>query len=61
MKPAKIGRPKLAKSEFKGVLIGARFAPDEARQVMDSVKRSGLVKSVWIRNALLCASKTGRV
>ncbi|NOS72342.1 MAG: hypothetical protein HOP33_20765 [Verrucomicrobia bacterium] len=57
MKAKKLGRPKLAKGEFKGVLIGARFAPEEAKQVHDAVKRSGLVKSGWIRNTLLGAAK----
>lgn len=57
MKPVKLGRPRIAKSEFKGVLIGARFAPDEAKQVHDAVKRSGQVKSDWIRNTLLQAAK----
>ena len=57
MKRPKLGRPKLAKSEFKGVLIGARFAPDEAKTVHDDIKRSGKVKSEWIRNTLLGAAK----
>lgn len=57
MKPKQMGRPKLAKGEAKGVLIGARFAPDEAKTVHDAVKRSGLVKSDWIRNTLLAAAK----
>ena len=57
MKAKKLGRPKLAKGEAKGVLIGARFAPDEAKAVHDAVKRSGLVKSDWIRNTLLGAAK----
>jgi hypothetical protein len=57
MKPKKLGRPRLAKSEFKGVLIGARFSPDEAKTVHDAVKRSGLGKSEWIRNTLLSAAK----
>jgi len=42
MKAKKLGRPRLAKGEFKGVLIGARFAPDEAKQVHAAVKQSGL-------------------
>ena len=57
MKPKRIGRPKLAKSVFKGVLICARFALDEAKQVHDAIKRSGLVKSEWIRITLLGAAK----
>jgi hypothetical protein len=57
MKTKKLGRPKLAKGEAKGVLIGVRFAPNEADQVHDAIKRSGQVKSDWIRNTLLQASK----
>jgi hypothetical protein len=57
MKAIKLGRPKLAKGEAKGVLIGARFAPYEANQVHDAIKRSGQVKSDWIRNILLQAAK----
>ena len=57
MKPKKIGRPKIAKSDFKSVLIGARFAPEEAKQVHEAVKRSGLVKSEWVRNTLLGAAR----
>ena len=52
---AKIGRPKVKKSEFKGVLIGARFALDEAKAVHGAVKRSGMGKSQWIRKTLLSA------
>jgi len=52
----KIGRPKIPKSEAKGVLIGARFAPDEARRVEQAVKRAKAVKSEWIRTTLLSAA-----
>ena len=52
----KMGRPKVAKAEYKGVLIGARFAPDEAKQVQAAVKRSKQGKSEWIRKTLLSAA-----
>ena len=52
-KPKKMGRPKVAKSQFKGVYIGARFSPDEARQVEANVKKSKQKKSEWIRGRLL--------
>jgi hypothetical protein len=52
----KVGRPKLAKADAKGVLIGARFSPPEARQVEAAVKRAGQVKSEWVRKTLLGAS-----
>jgi hypothetical protein len=56
MKP-KMGRPPLPKGTTKGVLIGARFAPDEAEQVQNAVKRAKQVKSEWVRTVLLSASK----
>ena len=56
MKNKKIGRPKVKKAEFKGILIGARFAPDESQTVHDAVNRSGQGKSVWIRKTLLSAA-----
>jgi hypothetical protein len=56
MKP-KMGRPKLPKGEVKDVLIGAKFSPDESKQVHDAVKRSGVGKSKWIRKILLTAAQ----
>ena len=52
----KMGRPKLPKGELKGVLIGARFAPDESKCVHDAIKRENAGKSEWIRKALLSAA-----
>jgi len=56
MSKSKMGRPKLPTGEAKGVLIGARFAPNEAKQVIDAVKRAGKVKSDWVRTILLSAA-----
>jgi hypothetical protein len=56
MKP-KMGRPLLPDGRAKDVLIGARFAPDEAEQVHNAVKRAKQVKSEWVRTVLLSASK----
>lgn len=53
---SKMGRPKLAKGEAKGVLIGARFTPDEAKTVEDAVRRARKVKSEWVRWCLLSAA-----
>jgi hypothetical protein len=49
----KMGRPKVAESEYRGVYIGARFSPDEAKQVNQSVKKAKKTKSKWIRERLL--------
>ena len=56
----KMGRPRLKKAEFKGILIGARFAPDESKTVHEAVKRSGQGKSAWIRKALLSAARSDK-
>ena len=53
----KMGRPRLPKGESKGVLIGARFAPDESKQVHDAVKRAKVGKSQWVRETLLKAAR----
>jgi len=53
----KMGRPRLPKGEAKGVLIGARFAPDEAQTVTQAVKRAGQIKSAWVRTVLLSAAQ----
>ena len=53
----KIGRPKVPKSRAKAVLIGARFAPNEARQIESAADRSKQDKSKWIRKILLLAAQ----
>ncbi len=53
----KMGRPPIVPGQTKGVLIGARFSPDEAKRVHDAVKRAKQVKSEWVRTVLLSASK----
>ena len=55
MKP-KMGRPKLPKGEVKTILIGAKFAPDEAKLINAAVKRKNTDKSKWIRKTLLSAA-----
>ena len=54
---AKMGRPRLPKAKAKGVLIGARFAPPDARIVISAVNRSKQVKSEWVRLMLLKAAR----
>ena len=55
---AKIGRPRLPKGEAKGVLIGARFSPPEAKIVTEAVKRAKKVKSDWVRTVLISAASS---
>ena len=56
MKP-KMGRPKLPKGEVKNILHGAKFAPDESKQINDAVLRAAVGKSEWIRSTLLTAAR----
>jgi len=51
-----MGRPTLPKGEAKGVLIGARFSPEEANKVHAAVKRENMVKSEWVRKTLISAA-----
>ena len=52
----KMGRPPMPKGQAKDVLLGARFAPAEAKQVENAAKRARAVKSEWIRATLLGAA-----
>src|SRR5262249_47041819 len=52
----KIGRPKYSKAMFKGVLIGARFSPNESMEVHKAIELSRREKSQWIRSVLLSAA-----
>jgi len=56
MKP-KMGRPKLPKGEVKNILLGAKFAPHESKEIHDAVDREDVGKSEWIRNKLLAAAR----
>jgi len=56
MKP-KRGRPRLPKSEAKGVLFAVRVAKPEAEKIQAAIKRSGLAKPDWQRRALLSAAE----
>jgi hypothetical protein len=56
MKP-KMGRPPLPKGEAKGVLIGARFSPDEAQRVVKAAANAKQGKSKWVRSVLLTATE----
>lgn len=52
----KVGRPKLPKGDAKDVLIGARFAPDEAEKVEKAARRASQNRSEWVRSVLLNAA-----
>jgi hypothetical protein len=47
----KVGRPKVAKSKRRGVLIQARISPEENKAIQAAIGNEN--KSQWIRKALL--------
>jgi len=55
---AKLGRPKLAKDKAKGVLVAARFSPEEVKAVERAIARARKNKSEWVRATLLRAART---
>ncbi|MGD0207608.1 MAG: hypothetical protein ABSC89_08390 [Verrucomicrobiota bacterium] len=55
MKP-KMGRPKMPKGTAKGVLFAVRVAANEANKIQTAIKKSGLTKPDWARNALIHAA-----
>jgi hypothetical protein len=52
----KMGRPRLPKDAAKGVLFAVRIAAAEADKIQQAIKRSGIPKPDWARNALLEAA-----
>jgi hypothetical protein len=52
----KMGRPPLPKGTAKGVLFAVKIAANEADKIQSAIKRSGLKKPEWARNALLSAA-----
>lgn len=49
-------RPKLSQGEVRDILIGAKFASDEAKLVNAALKGENTDKSKWIRKILLSAA-----
>jgi len=47
---------KLPKGTPKGVLFAVKIAANEAEKIQVAVRKSGLKKSDWARNALLAAA-----
>ncbi|MGD0085801.1 MAG: hypothetical protein ABSC24_01600 [Verrucomicrobiota bacterium] len=52
----KMGRPKLPKGTAKGVLFAVRVAANEAEKIQTAIRKSGLSKPDWARNALINAA-----
>jgi uncharacterized protein (DUF1778 family) len=53
----KMGRPKLAAKNRRGILIQARVSPEEDRTIQAAISKSPHSRSEWIRTALLAAAK----
>jgi hypothetical protein len=52
----KMGRPKMPKGTSNSVLFAVRIAQREAQKIQEAIKRSGLPKPEWARNALINAA-----
>jgi hypothetical protein len=53
----KMGRPKLAARNKRGILIQARISPEENSTIQAAIAKSPCGRSEWIRTALLSAAK----
>jgi hypothetical protein len=52
----KMGRPVLPKGEAKGEVFSVRVSADAAGKIHQAIKKSGLSKPEWARNALIRAA-----
>ena len=47
----------MPKGTAKGVLFAVKIAANEAEQIQAAIKKSGLTKPDWARNALISAAR----
>ncbi len=52
----KLGRPKLPAGQQRARLIMFRLLPAEEKKIHAAIRRSGLTRSAWVRQALLAAA-----
>jgi hypothetical protein len=52
----KMGRPKMPKGTANTVLFAVKIAATEAEKIQGAIKKSGLTKPDWARNALINAA-----
>jgi hypothetical protein len=52
----KMGRPALPKGEAKGEVFSVRVAANEAAKIGLAIRKSGLKKPEWARQALIQAA-----
>ena len=53
----KMGRPKMPKGTANSVLFAIRIAANEAQKINEAVKKSGMKRPEWARNALVNAAQ----
>jgi hypothetical protein len=53
----KMGRPKLAKNEAREKFISTRVSTPEYAEITQAIKRDGIKKPEWVRNALLSKAR----
>jgi predicted HicB family RNase H-like nuclease len=56
-KTPKVGRPKLAKGEAKGVVLQSRVQPSEKAAYQKAARSEGKDLSTWVRQTLNAAIK----
>lgn len=50
---SKLGRPKVPKAKLRGIIVNARFSPEEHKKIIEAVNRANESQSEWIRKTLL--------
>jgi hypothetical protein len=54
----KMGRPKLARGEARGKFFSTRVTNQEHAEIIQAIKRDGVKKPEWVRNALLSQARS---
>ena len=54
----KMGRPKLPKGTANSVLFAVKIAAVEADKIQSAIRKSGMTKPDWARNALIQAASS---
>lgn len=53
-----MGRPKLAKGAARAKFFSTRVSIPEHKEIADAIKRDGIKKPDWVRNALLSKARS---
>jgi hypothetical protein len=54
----KMGRPKMPKGTANSIVFSVKIAANEVAKIQQAIKKSGLTKPVWARNALIQAASS---